>query len=66
MQGLSLEGSTEDSIRLSNNVELVGDLEPRQVRVEIHAAGVCGSDLSCVHGKYYMPTPLIPGHEAAG
>ena len=66
MQGLILEGTTEDSIRLSNNVELVGDLEPRQVRVEIHAAGVCGSDLSCVHGKYYMPTPLIPGHEAAG
>lgn len=58
MQGLILEGTTEDSIRLSNNVELVGDLEPRQVRVEIHAAGVCGSDLSCVHGKYYMPPRL--------
>ncbi len=49
-----------------NQVELVGALEPRQVRVEIRAAGVCGSDLSCVHGKYYMPTPLVPGHEAAG
>ena len=22
--------------------------------------------MSCIHGKYYMPTPLIPGHEAAG
>ncbi len=66
MQGLILEGTTEDSIRLSNDIEIVGDLEPRQVRVEIHAAGVCGSDLSCVHGKYYMPTPLVPGHEAAG
>jgi Zn-dependent alcohol dehydrogenase len=66
MQGLILEGTTEDSVRLSNNIELVNDLNPRQVRVEIHAAGVCGSDLSCVHGKYYMPTPLIPGHEADG
>ena len=66
MQGLILEGTTEDSIRFSNNIELVADLSPRQVRVEIHAAGVCGSDLSCVHGKYYMPTPLVPGHEAAG
>ena len=66
MQGLILEGTTEESVRLSDNVELVNDLSPRQVRVEIHAAGVCGSDLSCVHGKYYMPTPLIPGHEAAG
>ena len=50
MQGLILEGTTEDSIRFSNNIELVADLSPRQVRVEIHAAGVCGSDLSCVHG----------------
>lgn len=67
MQGLILEGTTEDSVRLSTEVELANtDLAPRQVRVEIRAAGVCGSDLSCVHGKYYMPTPLVPGHEAAG
>lgn len=66
MQGLILEGTTEDSVRLSNDIELVGDLAPRQVRVEVRAAGVCGSDLSCVHGKYYMPTPMVPGHEAAG
>ena len=67
MQGLILEGTTEDSVRLSTDVEFAQrDLAPRQVRVEIKAAGVCGSDLSCVHGKYYMPTPLVPGHEAAG
>ena len=66
MQGLILEGATEESVRLSDALELTGRLKPRQVRVEIRAAGVCGSDLSCVHGKYYMPTPLVPGHEAAG
>ena len=66
MQGLICEGTTEDSVRLSDDIELVGELSPRQVRVEIHAAGVCGSDMSCIHGKYYMPTPLVPGHEAAG
>ena len=66
MQGLILEGTTEDSVRLSDRVELVNELQPRECRVEIHAAGVCGSDLSCVLGKYYMPTPLVPGHEAAG
>jgi len=66
VQGLICEGTTEDSVRLSDDIRLVGDLSPRQVRVEIHAAGVCGSDMSCIHGKYYMPTPLIPGHEAAG
>ena len=36
MQGLILEGTTEESVRLSDNVELVNDLSPRQVRVEIH------------------------------
>ncbi len=66
MRGLILEGTAEDSVRLSDSLELVGDLEPRQVRVEIAAAGVCGSDLSCVHGKYFMPTPLVLGHEASG
>ena len=66
MQGLILEGTTEDSVRLSDDLELVGSLDPRHVRVEVRAAGVCGSDLSCVLGKYYMPVPLVPGHEAAG
>ena len=66
MQGLILEGTGVDTIRLSENIELVGSLTPRQVRVEVRAAGVCGSDLSLVNGKYHMPTPLIPGHEAAG
>lgn len=66
MKGLICEGTSEDSVRLSDAIELVGELAPRQVRVEIRAAGVCGSDLSCVRGKYYMPLPLVPGHEAAG
>ena len=38
MQALVLEGTTEDSVRLSDDVELVGALEPRQCRVEIRAA----------------------------
>jgi len=66
LQGLICEGTTEDSVRLSHDIEIVGQLAPRQVRVEVRAAGVCGSDMSCIHGKYYMPTPLVPGHEAAG
>lgn len=66
MQALICEGTTVDSVRLSGEVELAERPGPRQVRVEVKAAGVCGSDLSCVHGKYFMPTPLVPGHEAAG
>ena len=46
MQGLIQEGNGEEHVRLSDALEHAADLEPRQVRVEIRAAGVCGSDLS--------------------
>ncbi|HAQ23906.1 MAG TPA: Zn-dependent alcohol dehydrogenase, partial [Acidimicrobiaceae bacterium] len=60
MHGLIQEGNGEEHVRLSTELEHAAALEPRQVRIQIMAAGVCGSDLSCVHGKYYMPTPLVP------
>ena len=66
MLGLIQEGNGEEHVRLSEHIEHAAAVGPRQVRVEVMAAGVCGSDLSCVTGKYYMPTPLVPGHEAAG
>ena len=40
MQGLICEGTTEDSVRLSDDLELVGELAPRQGRVQSHHAGV--------------------------
>lgn len=66
MQGLIQDGDGEEHVRLSDQLQHAAALGEREVRVSIMAAGVCGSDLSCVHGKYYMPTPLVPGHEAAG
>lgn len=67
MRGLIMEDNGTEHVKLYDNIEFAQkDLDPRQVRVEIKAAGVCGSDLSCCTGKYYMPTPLVPGHEAAG
>src|SRR5262245_39777932 len=36
------------------------------VRVRIHAAGVCHSDLSAVTGKLGLAPPFVLGHEAAG
>ena len=44
-------------------------LEPvaaRQVRVRIHATGVCHSDLSAMRGLIPQPVPFVPGHEGAG
>lgn len=37
-----------------------------EVRVKIHANGVCHSDYSVIHGILRSPLPVVPGHEGAG
>jgi alcohol dehydrogenase len=37
-----------------------------EVRVRIHAAGLCHSDLSVIDGNRPRPRPMVLGHEAAG
>ncbi len=44
----------------------VRDLRPNEVRVRIHAAGLCHSDVSVVNGTIPFPTPAVMGHEGAG
>ncbi|MET8307950.1 zinc-binding dehydrogenase [Micromonospora sp. NPDC005173] len=39
---------------------------PGELRVTIHAAGVCHSDLSMVNGTLAAKFPLVLGHEATG
>ncbi len=39
---------------------------PRDVIVEIAAAGLCHSDISYMHGLYPVPHPAVCGHEGAG
>lgn len=36
------------------------------VRIKVHQAGVCGTDLHLHHGTYMGVYPLIPGHEMVG
>ena len=38
---------------------------PREVRVEVHACGVCASDLSLTT-VFGQPTPVVLGHEGSG
>jgi Zn-dependent alcohol dehydrogenase len=62
MRGIVYDGTT---------TELVDGLElrapgPRDVIVEIAAAGLCHSDISYMHGLYPVPSPAVCGHEAAG
>lgn len=49
----------------------LGDVEidapgPGQVRVEIHACGVCHTDMVMEEGHLPVPFPVIFGHEGAG
>jgi D-arabinose 1-dehydrogenase-like Zn-dependent alcohol dehydrogenase len=39
---------------------------PGQVRIRLHATGVCGTDVHVLHGELPVPLPLILGHEPAG
>ena len=54
------------------NMELREVPEPspglREVKVEVKAASICGSDLHILHGDIGIPMrlPVIPGHEFAG
>lgn len=52
-------------LEVRNDVE-VRALRPNEVRVRIHAAGLCHSDVSVVNGTIPFPTPAVLGHEGAG
>ncbi|MEU5162535.1 zinc-binding dehydrogenase [Streptomyces sp. NPDC020875] len=39
---------------------------PGRVRVRMHRAGLCHSDLSAMSGVLAHPAPFVPGHEGAG
>ncbi|KAH7146621.1 alcohol dehydrogenase [Dactylonectria estremocensis] len=45
---------------------ILGELRPDEALVEIHATGVCHTDLLCMKGELPAPTPIVLGHEGAG
>jgi S-(hydroxymethyl)glutathione dehydrogenase / alcohol dehydrogenase len=52
-------------VRVRDDVE-IADPGPGQVRVRVHACGICHSDLSIVDGAFPSALPVVLGHEAAG
>ena len=62
MRGIVFNGTTTefvDGLSLRNP-------GPRDVVVEIGAAGLCHSDISYMNGLYPVPSPGVCGHEGAG
>ena len=39
---------------------------PGQVRLRVHASGLCGTDVHIWRGDYPVPLPIVLGHEPAG
>jgi 2-desacetyl-2-hydroxyethyl bacteriochlorophyllide A dehydrogenase len=38
----------------------------RELRIKVHAAGICGTDVHIFKGEYLGSYPVIPGHEFSG
>ncbi|HLI72496.1 MAG TPA: Zn-dependent alcohol dehydrogenase [Acidimicrobiales bacterium] len=55
----------KEVVDIYDDVE-VADPGPGEVKVKIHAAGVCHSDLSAMNGTLPQPAPAVLGHEGAG
>jgi S-(hydroxymethyl)glutathione dehydrogenase/alcohol dehydrogenase len=52
-------------------VDVYDDVEvanpgPGEVKIQVHAAGVCHSDLSAMNGTLPQPAPAVLGHEGSG
>jgi Zn-dependent alcohol dehydrogenase len=62
MQGIVYEGGAA-KVRGGLEVRAPG---PRDVVVDVKAAGVCHSDLSVIDGTIPWPAPAVLGHEGAG
>lgn len=52
------------------NLNIIEIEEPKinndQIKIEVKAAGVCGSDIHTFEGEYEVNTPLTLGHEFSG
>jgi L-iditol 2-dehydrogenase len=53
-----------------DNLEVIEVEEPKinedQIKIEVKAAGVCGSDIHTFEGEYEVAAPLTLGHEFSG
>ena len=52
-------------LQVRDDVEVAAP-QPHEVKVRIHNAGVCHSDVSVLDGTIPFPTPVVLGHEGAG
>jgi S-(hydroxymethyl)glutathione dehydrogenase/alcohol dehydrogenase len=65
MRAAVLNAIGDTMFQVRDDVETVAT-GPGRVKVKIHAASLCHSDLSVMNGTLPRPAPIILGHEGAG
>jgi S-(hydroxymethyl)glutathione dehydrogenase/alcohol dehydrogenase len=65
MRAAVLRTTGDDKLEVRDDLELT-PVGPGEVKVKIHATGVCHSDVSGMNGTIPQPAPFVPGHEGAG
>jgi S-(hydroxymethyl)glutathione dehydrogenase/alcohol dehydrogenase len=65
MRAAVLRNTGDEKLEIRDDIEL-GPVGPGEVKVRIHATGVCHSDVSGMNGTIPQPAPFVPGHEGAG
>jgi S-(hydroxymethyl)glutathione dehydrogenase/alcohol dehydrogenase len=65
MRAAVLRNTGDEKLEIRDDIEL-GPVGPGEVKVKIHATGVCHSDVSGMNGTIPQPAPFVPGHEGAG
>ncbi len=65
LRQIGLPAPYAESRPLSIEEVELADPGPGELRVRIHAAGLCHSDLSAINGDRPWPVPIVIGHEAA-
>jgi S-(hydroxymethyl)glutathione dehydrogenase/alcohol dehydrogenase len=65
MRAAVLRTTGDETLEIRDDIEL-GEVGPGEVKLKVHATGVCHSDVSGMDGTIPQPAPFIPGHEGAG
>ncbi|MGH9287698.1 MAG: Zn-dependent alcohol dehydrogenase [Acidimicrobiales bacterium] len=65
MRAAVLRNIGDDKLEIRDDLALT-PVGPGEVKVKIHATGVCHSDVSGMNGTIPQPSPFVPGHEGAG
>ncbi|HLN18292.1 MAG TPA: Zn-dependent alcohol dehydrogenase [Acidimicrobiales bacterium] len=65
MRAAVCQATGDEKVVIFDDVTL-GDPGPGQVRVKLHAAGICHSDAHGMNGTLPQLSPFVPGHEGAG